>query len=261
MIQSKHLQDLLTGINENDHKKVSYLLDNHIYAGNGVLWINDELKNINALMYAATINQVNIMPLLIEKGAGINKMDTSGWTALAYACRYGQIEAAQWLIDKGAKVDLRDLTKDRPIYNCHIKCLPLLIKANADIHSFSGGEKAPVLFFEDTPLMHYVAKNNHAAVRLLLDAGVDIHVKDARDRDVLYHAAMSNAVSCLPLLLEHGASLASLEQHAEYKNYLQTVPDNRLREFFSIIHAHREQSTLESRIVKYTPSTETRFSF
>ena len=58
-----------------------------------------------ALIEAAYENQLEVMLVLIEKGADVNFVDQEGYTALMWATHEGHIEAVTLLIKAGANVN------------------------------------------------------------------------------------------------------------------------------------------------------------
>ncbi|XP_006825079.1 LOW QUALITY PROTEIN: ankyrin repeat and SAM domain-containing protein 6-like [Saccoglossus kowalevskii] len=60
------------------------------------------------LMFAAMRGQLEIVELLVNYGADVNRQDTaSGWTALMQATYYGKKEVAKYLITQGADVNIQ----------------------------------------------------------------------------------------------------------------------------------------------------------
>jgi ankyrin repeat protein len=65
-------------------------------------------SGITALMQAARIGDVEIVKLLLNKGANVNAQAGMGTTALMNAAAIGNLEMAKTLIDKGADVNTQD---------------------------------------------------------------------------------------------------------------------------------------------------------
>ena len=83
-----------------------------------------------------------IIQLLLEKGASVNSMDTTGRTPLSHAAEKGAVEVVRLLLKNGSYIESKD-TEGR------------------------------------TPLSYAVANpNNNATVELLLDEGADAHSTD-----------------------------------------------------------------------------------
>jgi len=107
----------------------------------------------NAMMMAALNNDVAIVKLLIEKGAEVNK---KGWAPLHYAAANGNDDVVQILIDHSAYVD-------------------------------AGSPN------DTTPLMMAARGNHISTIKLLLDNGADLNVKNQIGMNALdfakqYHA-------------------------------------------------------------------------
>lgn len=77
----------------------------------------DEGANINALkgaykttvlMEASVRGNLEVMKLLIERGADINLTDKDGWTALMGATVQGHLESVSLLLKQGAEVNTRN---------------------------------------------------------------------------------------------------------------------------------------------------------
>lgn len=79
----------------------------------GVDWSIYQGGNVNArgrrgttaLQYAAMNGGLNILKLLLGKGARIDLKDETGDTALFFACAFGHLDIAELLAEKGAKID------------------------------------------------------------------------------------------------------------------------------------------------------------
>ena len=109
------------------------------------------------LFYDSIILNTNIevLNLLIEKGADINKINWDNLTVLMYCARINnknQFILLKYLIDKGANLNLKD-NKGR------------------------------------TALMHAIIKSNKNAVKLLIKNGADISIKDFRENTLLILAS------------------------------------------------------------------------
>jgi ankyrin repeat protein len=73
----------------------------------------DEGANVNAakdkyrstvLMLASARGDLQLMSLLVARGADVNAGDADGWTALMGATVEGHVDAVKFLLDKGADV-------------------------------------------------------------------------------------------------------------------------------------------------------------
>ncbi|KAK8647505.1 hypothetical protein V6N13_121240 [Hibiscus sabdariffa] len=86
---------------------------------------------------AASIGNLEIMEILLSKGANVNVKNDGGRTALHYAASKGWLKIAELLISHGAEVDATDRTGQTPLMNaviCHNKEVALLlIRHGADV--------------------------------------------------------------------------------------------------------------------------------
>lgn len=91
-----------------------------------------ECGQVTPLMTAVKIGSLNLVDVLLKKGAGVNVVDNQGMSALHYAARTGRIDIIQSLVDYGADPNLRDNFGFNPAYYAsefgHIRATPELSK-------------------------------------------------------------------------------------------------------------------------------------
>jgi ankyrin repeat protein len=66
----------------------------------------DSKQHATALMWAAHEGYPDVVELLIEHGAGINKRKSTGETALWFAAQQGRLEVVKVLVQHGADVNI-----------------------------------------------------------------------------------------------------------------------------------------------------------
>ena len=90
----------------------------------------------NALMLAALNGDVDLVKLLITKGAEVNK---KGWTALHYAAANGHDEIAKLLLGYSAYVDAPSPNGTTPLMMAargdHVSTIKLLLDGGADLNA------------------------------------------------------------------------------------------------------------------------------
>jgi len=96
-----------------------------------------------SLLHAASWHcEIELMNVLLDKGADIESEDENAMTPLFYAIRSSKLEAVSFLLERGAKVNIYDIEEGR------------------------------------TPLHHAALHGKTKILRVLLDAGADGTVKD-----------------------------------------------------------------------------------
>ena len=120
------------------------------------------------LAIAAARNAADLVHRLLRERHDPNERDAHGLTSLMWAARTGAVDAMKTLLDGGADPTARDV-----------------------INGW-------------TPLFHAIHKRQAAAVRLLLERGVDPN-RPARMARPLVMAAADHDPTILQLLLAHGA--------------------------------------------------------
>lgn len=100
---------LLHASAEGDKEQVVTLLDEgmDVDAGSPIL-------GTRALMLAAWNNRIDMVRLLLDRGADVNAQDATGWTALHAAAFAGNTEIMQLLLERGAVRSESRWTSYRP---------------------------------------------------------------------------------------------------------------------------------------------------
>ena len=85
-----------------------------LYAGVPVDIIADE-DGRTALMWAAINNRLDVVRVLLGKGADVNKRDRAGMTPLHWAARWNSSDTIAVLLEYGASTNFMDDQGNRPI--------------------------------------------------------------------------------------------------------------------------------------------------
>ncbi|XP_025992946.2 transient receptor potential channel pyrexia [Solenopsis invicta] len=126
---------------------------------------------VTALQMAAWQGNIDLLNRLYKRGADINSVDKIGRCALYYAAYNGNTDVTKWLLQHGGYIDVKV-----GIYSC-AKNVPY----SSLTKSYLVGRRLPVpVCWGRTPL-HEAVKNNHAdVVRILVEGGADVNVRDER---------------------------------------------------------------------------------
>lgn len=184
-----------------------------------------------ALCWAAEHGHEPLVRLLLEKGADIEIrykpcVSTSYCsTPLQYAVCFGHEAIVELLLLKGAKIETTKLDPFSPFFIAaragHDKVMKLLLEQRAGVDLLLSDPYGPMVLEE------LVKKGNEAAIRMLLEKGVNVNWRNPFNYDRMpLHAAVKSAgkatgTSCktvIQLLLEKGADIEALDN--EYQSPL-----------------------------------------
>ena len=87
-------------------------------------------------MWAAINNYIEIVKLLLDSGADINKQDDDGYTALINAAFYNRIEIVKLLLNASVNIDKQDNRGNTALiwsaYNNYREIVEILLDYGAD---------------------------------------------------------------------------------------------------------------------------------
>ncbi|PWU05425.1 MAG: hypothetical protein C5B51_14275 [Terriglobia bacterium] len=154
------------------------------------------------LLYAAAIGSLDAVHLLCVNGADVNAANDFGATPLMLAI--GEPEKAAFLIGRGADINARS----------KMGRTPLLLAAATDGVSQTVKlllDRGATLDIRDnrqvTPLLAAAYANDFATLRLLLERGAHVNDKDADGYTPLMYASVNGNLPAVRLLLARGADV------------------------------------------------------
>ena len=94
---------------------------------------------IHAAFNAANVDDINMIKKLIKYGFDVNMQDSDGWALIHYASHSGNLEIVELLLKKGAKVNIKTNSGKTPLKLAlkdkdrfrHIFTVDLLLKNEA----------------------------------------------------------------------------------------------------------------------------------
>ena len=210
------LAERITDITSADSSGRTFL---HIAAGQGLKDLAVKLLSLQAdpnasdrfgrtpLALAVTRGDLEMIRILLDGGADPNKPGEGGTPPLVLAVRLAEPDAAEILIGAGAEVNPRSGTSPliTAVQDRNLELAGFLLSRGADANA--GDEKG------NTPL-HYAVETRTGIsglemMRLLLDQGAAVDVRNAAGETPLLRAAAGGKLEEAGLLLERGADPAA----------------------------------------------------
>ncbi|KAJ5426965.1 hypothetical protein N7465_002035 [Penicillium sp. CMV-2018d] len=155
-------------------------------------------------LYIACENgHIEVVRLLLEKGADVHHSNQLGWTPVNTASDEGFSDIVLLLVERGADINAPNESGETPLYNAswegHIEVVRLLLEEGADIEvQNESGE---------TPLSSACRRGHIEIVRLLLDKGADIHHQSQSGWTPVNDASEAGFLDIVQLLIERGADI------------------------------------------------------
>ncbi|XP_073696330.1 death-associated protein kinase 1 [Garra rufa] len=160
------------------------------------------------LLIAAGCGNVQIIDVLMKKGAEIQAFDKTGANAIYYASRHGHVGTLRFLHEKKCPLDIQDKSGETALHvaarygNVDVVQYLCSIHANPDLVDRE----------QETPL-HCAAWHGYSAVaRVLCEAGCDVNARNREGESPLLTASARGFKDIVECLLEHGADMDSADK-------------------------------------------------
>ncbi|XP_061388024.1 E3 ubiquitin-protein ligase MIB2-like, partial [Musca vetustissima] len=162
-----------------------------------------------SIQVAAHQGFVEIVKLLISKGANVNIVDKEGDSALHYAAFGNQPETMRILLQNGADKNFLNSSHCTALHICAHKktphCVRELLNHNVNVNIQDS--------YGDTALHDAIGKENSEVVEILCNApNLDFTVKNNRGFNVLHHAALKGNVVATRRILQLARQLVDVKK-------------------------------------------------
>ncbi|XP_061135012.1 death-associated protein kinase 1 isoform X2 [Syngnathus typhle] len=160
------------------------------------------------LLIAAGCGNVDIIQLLVRKGALIQAHDKSGANAIYYAARHGHVDTLKFLHANKCPLDVQDKSGETALHvaarygNVDVVSYLCSIRANPDLNDR-----------EQETALHCAAWHGYSAVaRALCRAGCRVDAKNREGESALLTASARGFVDIVECLAEHDADLETVDK-------------------------------------------------
>ncbi|KAM6537139.1 hypothetical protein FALCPG4_003085 [Fusarium falciforme] len=157
----------------------------------------------NALQAASSGSHLEVVQLLLDKGADVNAQGGQFGNALQASSSGSRLEVVQLLLDKGADVNAQGgplgNALQAALFGGHLEVVQLLLDKGADVNA-QGGQFGNAL--------QAASERGHLeVVQLLLDKGADVNTQGGLYGNALQAASDGGHLEIVQLLLDEGADI------------------------------------------------------
>ncbi|KAJ5936943.1 hypothetical protein N7466_003393 [Penicillium verhagenii] len=168
------------------------------------------------LSLAARRVHLEVVQLLLDRGADPNSADEHGQTLVFRAAEYGRLTVVQLLLDRGGDINAADNDRRTPVYIAvergYLGVVQLLLDRGADPNTaHKSGE---------TPLDIAIMRGNPTMVQLLLDRGADPNSADEHGQTLVFRAAEYGRLTVVQLLLDRGGDINAADNDRRTPVYI-----------------------------------------
>uniref|UniRef100_A0A4X2KIF8 Death-associated protein kinase 1 n=1 Tax=Vombatus ursinus TaxID=29139 RepID=A0A4X2KIF8_VOMUR len=160
------------------------------------------------LLIAAGCGNIQMLQLLIKRGARIDVQDKAGSNAIYWASRHGHVETLKFLNENKCPLDVKDKSGETALHVAarygHVDVVQLLcsIGSNPD---FQDKE-------EETPLHCAAWHGYYSVAKALCEAGCSVNIKNREGETPLLTASARGYHDIVECLAEHGADLDATDK-------------------------------------------------
>ena len=168
------------------------------------------------LIVASEMGHVEIVRVLLERGANPDVQDGRERTALHWGLKEGHLEVAELLLERGATANTADVTGQAPLHLAsregHVVITQLLLKQGADPNAKDGSGRSS---------LHWASQEGHLEVaQLLLNKGANWSTGDNSGQVPLHLASQEGRLDVAQLLIKDRFSLRHMDRRRQVPLHL-----------------------------------------
>ncbi|WP_265028006.1 ankyrin repeat domain-containing protein [Wolbachia endosymbiont (group A) of Calamotropha paludella] len=193
------------------------------------------------LLTAVQDGDLNKVEGLANRGASLDTKDNNDWTLLHFAASSNKFDIVKFLLDKNANIKAKDVYGNTPLhvaaqYDSKLEIVEFLLDKNASgINDVNNNGS--------TPLHVATQGNKPSTVKLLLNRGARIEVKDSRNRTPLDLAKQEGYTNIVQMIEQRQSDLD--------EELLTAVRDGNLNEVEDLVSQNANVNTTD--IYSWTP--------
>jgi len=158
-------------------------------------------------LHASVLGEhLEVSRLLFTQGADINSRDADKYTPLHHASGDGFLEIAKWLLDHGADANAKEKDGATPLHlaaaDGRLEACRILLERDAEVNSRDVKGVTPL---HEASKSHSGRFPTAAVVRLLLDYGADVQLRNLGGQTASEVARGPEEQEIVRLLSQHGA--------------------------------------------------------
>jgi ankyrin repeat protein len=181
--------------------------------------VNAIVSEGGALVWASYAGSVEVVELLLDKGANVKARGTVNRTSLHHAAMSGNNEVIKKLLEAGIDVNAKDNQGETPLsmatvnYRGNAETLLILIEHGADVNVKTSSRSTPFI-----DMLNFNETIPREKIKVLIDHGLDVNAKTTNGKTALMTMAENGDVEKAKLPLEYGADMDGIDE--AFKNVL-----------------------------------------
>ena len=168
----------LLSVRDNNYNLIQLLIENG--ADRNIIIEGRGAKLIDILFHNLFREKdIKLAKYLIQKGADINSVISTGETSLHHSVKWNQPEMVQFLLENNAKINIQDKEGATPLFNAakrsHLQFIELLLQKKADINIKTNKGETPL---HAICTSNYSSRDKFKIIQKLAEHGADINAQD-----------------------------------------------------------------------------------